>query len=325
MNEILGEANDQLAEINSSRVVMVNAEKEISESLRAIKGEAQQYENQLSQLRNQRQEVSDKIYSLDLKENELNFKITNLIEHIKETYSQELEIKEFDDLHSFNYDEVSQEVQRHKEKIKNLGPVNLLAYSEYDEEKQRLDFLLKQRTDLVESEKDLIKTINEINETAQKLFMDTFDSIRTNFITIFQTLFNPGDEADLILEENVDPLEAKIEIMAKPKGKRPTTIELLSGGEKTLTATALLFAIYLVKPSPFCVLDEVDAPLDDANVDRFTKLIKEFSDRTQFIIVTHNKRTMESAETMYGVTMQEEGVSKLVGVRFDEIPDYGNG
>ena len=325
LNEILGEANDQLAEINSSRVVMVNAEKGISESLRAIKGEAQQFENQLSQLRNQRQEVSDKIYALDLKENELNFKINNLIEHIKETYSLELEFKEFEDLHTFNYDEVSQEVQRHKEKIKSLGPVNLLAYSEYDEEKQRLDFLLKQRTDLVESEKDLIKTINEINETAQKLFMDTFDSIRTNFITIFQTLFNPGDEADLILEENVDPLEAKIEIMAKPKGKRPTTIELLSGGEKTLTATALLFAIYLVKPSPFCVLDEVDAPLDDANVDRFTKLIKEFSDRTQFIIVTHNKRTMESAETMYGVTMQEEGVSKLVGVRFDEIPDYGNG
>ncbi|MFA7421479.1 MAG: chromosome segregation protein SMC [Melioribacteraceae bacterium] len=325
LNEILGDSNDQLAEINSSRVVMLNAEKEISENLRAIKSEASQFENQLSQLRNQRQEVSDKIYSFELKENELNFKINNLIEHIKETYSVELEFKEFEDLHTFNYDEVNQEVQRHKEKIKNLGPVNLLAYSEYDEEKQRLDFLLKQRTDLIESEKDLIKTIDEINQTAQTLFMDTFTSIRQNFITIFQTLFNPGDEADLILEENVDPLEAKIEIMAKPKGKRPTTIELLSGGEKTLTATALLFAIYLVKPSPFCVLDEVDAPLDDANVDRFTKLIKEFSDRTQFIIVTHNKRTMESAETMYGVTMQEEGISKLVGVRFDEIPDYSNG
>lgn len=325
LNEILGEAQDQLAEINSSRVLMLNAESEISEKLRAIKGEASHFENQLSQLRNQRQEVSDKIYSLDLKENELNFKISNLIEHIKETYSVELEVKEFEDLNSFNYDEVNQEVHRYKDKIKSLGPVNLLAYSEYDEEKQRLDFLLKQRTDLIESEKDLIKTINEINETAQKLFMDTFEAIRKNFIQIFQTLFNPGDEADLILEENIDPLEAKIEIMAKPKGKRPTTIELLSGGEKTLTATALLFAIYLVKPSPFCVLDEVDAPLDDANVDRFTKLIKEFSDRTQFIIVTHNKRTMESAETMYGVTMQEEGVSKLVGVRFDEIPDYGNG
>jgi chromosome segregation protein len=324
IESILEDAEDQLITINESRTVITDEEKVISEKLQVIKEEASQFENQLSQLRNQRQEVSDKIYSLDLKENELNFKIENLLAHIKETYSIELEIKQFDDLHTFNYDEVTQEVQKHKEKIKNLGPVNLLAYSEYDEEKQRLDFLLKQRTDLTESEKDLIKTINEINETAQKLFMDTFDAIRKNFIQIFQTLFNPGDEADLMLEENVDPLEAKIEIMAKPKGKRPTTIELLSGGEKTLTATALLFAIYLVKPSPFCVLDEVDAPLDDANVDRFTKLIKEFSDKTQFIIVTHNKRTMESSETMYGITMQEEGISKLVGVSFDEIPVYEN-
>jgi len=122
----------------------------------------------------------------------------------------------------------------------------------------------------------------------------------------------------LILQEGVDPLEAKIEIIAKPRGKKPSSIEQLSGGEKTLTATALLFAIYLVKPSPFCIMDEVDAPLDDANIDRFTKLLHDFSDNTQFIIVTHNKRTMDAAETMYGVTMQEEGISKLVGVRFTE-------
>ncbi|MDP3444828.1 MAG: AAA family ATPase, partial [Ignavibacteria bacterium] len=207
-----------------------------------------------------------------------------------------------------------------KEKIRNIGPVNLLAYSEYEEEKTRLDFLHKQRNDLTESEKDLVKTINEINETAQNLFLETFAAIRNNFVDIFQSLFNPGDEADLILEEGMDPLEGKIDIIAKPKGKRPTGIELLSGGEKTLTATALLFAIYLVKPSPFCILDEVDAPLDDANIDRFTRLIQKFTDKTQFIIVTHNKRTMEAAETMYGVTMQEEGISKLVGVRFEEIP-----
>ncbi len=152
--------------------------------------------------------------------------------------------------------------------------------------------------------------------------MDTFGKIRDNFINIFRSLFNPGDEADLKLEETsagvVDPLEAKIEIIAKPKGKRPTSIELLSGGEKTLTAIALLFAIYLVKPSPFCILDEIDAPLDDANIDRFTKIIKDFSKDTQFIVVTHNKRTMEAADTLYGVTMQEEGVSKLVAVRFNE-------
>ncbi|MCB0744360.1 MAG: AAA family ATPase, partial [Ignavibacteriae bacterium] len=193
-----------------------------------------------------------------------------------------------------------------------------LAYSEYEKKNERLQFLEQQRTDLINSEKDLISTIKEINESAQKVFLETFEQIRSNFKTIFQSVFNPGDEADLLLEEGVDPLEAKIEIIAKPKGKRPTGIELLSGGEKTLTATALLFAIYLVKPSPFCIMDEVDAPLDDANIDRFTKLLKDFSGNTQFIIVTHNKRTMEAAENMYGVTIQEEGISKLVGVQFNE-------
>ena len=181
-----------------------------------------------------------------------------------------------------------------------------------------MEFLNKQRDDLVASEKDVIQTIEEINQTAQEKFSETFNLIKENFIKVFRTLFNPGDEADLRLEEDADPLEAKIEIIAKPKGKRPTSIELLSGGEKTLTAIALLFAIYLVKPSPFCILDEIDAPLDDANIDRFTRILKDFSKDTQFIVVTHNKRTMESAETLYGVTMQEEGISKLVSVRFNE-------
>ena len=126
------------------------------------------------------------------------------------------------------------------------------------------------------------------------------------------------DSTDLQLEKDVDPLEAKIEITAKPRGKRPTSIDLLSGGEKTLTAIALLFAIYLVKPSPFCILDEVDAPLDDSNIDRFARILRKFSDNTQFIVVTHNKRTMEAANAMYGVTMEEQGVSKLVSVRFNE-------
>lgn len=313
---------NELEKISSQKDILTAEENKIESELQSIKAEATKYENQLRELRNQRQEISDKIHSLEIKENEINYKLESISQHIKENYSIDIELKQFDDLETFNYDETAQEVHRLKEKLKNLGPVNLLAYSEYEEEKKRLDFLHQQRDDLIESEKDLIKTIHEINETAQKLFLDTFEQIRKNFIKIFQTLFNPEDEADLTLEENVDPLEAKIEIIAKPKGKRPTSIELLSGGEKTLTATALLFAIYLVKPSPFCILDEVDAPLDDANIDRFTKLLKEFSKDTQFIIVTHNKRTMEAAETMYGVTMQEEGISKLVGVRFEEIPEY---
>lgn len=320
LKEKIISATFELNTINSVRQLLLSEEKEINDKLKAIKDEAAKFENELNQLRNDRQVVSDKVYSFEIKETEIKLRAENLIEHIKENYSLELTLKQYDDLDSFDFDGTTSEVQSLKEKIRNIGPVNLLAYSEYDEEKTRLDFLHKQRNDLTESEKDLIKTINEINETAQQLFLDTFEKIRQNFTLIFQTLFNPGDEADLILEEGIDPLEGKIEILAKPKGKRPTSIELLSGGEKTLTATALLFAIYLVKPSPFCILDEVDAPLDDANIDRFTKLIKEFSDKTQFIIVTHNKRTMEAAETMYGVTIQEEGISKLVGVRFEEIP-----
>lgn len=275
-------------------------------------------EHNLNSVRNERQNISDRIHHIQVKENEISIRLENLVNHIKDEYAVQLERKEFEDIETYNFNSISAEVHSFKEKLKNLGPINLLAYSEYEEENERLKFLEQQRTDLVNSEKDLINTIKEINESAEKVFMETFSVIKDNFIKIFQSVFNPGDEADLILEEGVDPLEAKIEIIAKPKGKRPTGIELLSGGEKTLTATALLFAIYLVKPSPFCIMDEVDAPLDDANIDRFTKLLKDFSDNTQFIIVTHNKRTMEAAENMYGVTIQEEGISKLVGVQFNQ-------
>jgi chromosome segregation protein len=149
------------------------------------------------------------------------------------------------------------------------------------------------------------------------MFLDTFYKVRDNFIRIFQSLFYEGDEADLALDEG-DPLEAQVNITAKPRGKRPHSIEMLSGGEKTLTAIALLFAIYLVKPSPFCILDEVDAPLDDANIGRYVRLIREFSKNTQFIMITHNKNTMEAADSLYGVTMEEEGVSRLVSVLFQK-------
>jgi chromosome segregation protein len=198
--------------------------------------------------------------------------------------------------------------------------VNFAAFDEYKSEKERLDFMSAQRDDLEQSEKTMMETIDEINTTAQKQFLETFELIRENFITTFKGLFDEGDECDLRLnEEQPDPLEAKIEIIAKPRGKRPTSIDLLSGGEKTLTAIALLFAIYLVKPSPFCILDEVDAPLDDSNIDRFARILRKFSDNTQFVIVTHNKRTMEATNAMYGVTMEEEGISKLVSVRLNEV------
>jgi chromosome segregation protein len=275
-------------------------------------------ENNRENIQKEKEEVSEQMHSADIRLNELNMKISNLKENIKENYSINLTEKIYDDLESFDFESRTEEVHTLKQQVKNLGPINLLAYSEFEEEKERFEFLSKQKDDLIESEKDIVKTIEEINNTAQSKFMETFEQIRGHFINIFRGLFNPGDEADLKIEENADPLEAKIEIVAKPKGKRPTSIELLSGGEKTLTAIALLFAIYLVKPSPFCILDEIDAPLDDANIDRFTKIIDEFSKDTQFIVVTHNKRTMEAAQTLYGVTMQEEGISKLVSVRFNE-------
>ncbi|MBI5727939.1 MAG: chromosome segregation protein SMC, partial [Ignavibacteriales bacterium] len=316
--EILEDKDIELHELQMQREKLQSEEKIVSVQYGETKNIIQVSEKQINELRKQRELLSNEIHAAEIKLNEVNLRVENLKNHIQENYSIQLELKEFEDIETFDFKQRSDEVFSLKQQIKNLGPVYMLAHSEYEEEKQRLEFLLQQRNDLVNSEKDLVRTIDEINTAAQLLFMETFEKIRGYFIDIFRSLFNPGDEADLRLEENSDPLEGKIEIVAKPKGKRPTSIELLSGGEKTLTAIALLFSIYLVKPSPFCILDEIDAPLDDANIDRFTKIIREFSKNTQFIVVTHNKRTMEASDGLYGVTMQEEGISKLVTVRFNE-------
>ena len=200
-----------------------------------------------------------------------------------------------------------------------FGAVNELAMDEYESEQERLEFLSTQKADLVSAEAQLRETIEEINRTALEKFMETFTEVRKNFIRIFHDLFDPEDEVDLLIHTDEDPLEAHIEIVAKPRGKKPLAIEQLSGGEKALTALSLLFAIYLVKPSPFCILDEVDAPLDDANVGRFIKLLKKFENNTQFIIVTHNKKSMASCQALYGVTMEEEGVSKLIPVKIEKM------
>ncbi len=310
------EKNVALIEVNKQD--LIEELEKVEREYVALREEGSSIENNIEEKRTEKDNLLDANRDLEIKLSEYEIKKNNLIEHINEEYSIKIERKKFEDNETFDFETNKTEVHDLRQKIRNLGPINLLAYSEFEEEKERLDFLNKQRDDLVESEKDILKTIEEINQTAQTQFAETFNQIRDNFIRVFRSLFDPGDEADLRLEEGADPLEGKIEIIAKPKGKRPTSIELLSGGEKTLTAIALLFAIYLVKPSPFCILDEIDAPLDDANIDRFTRLIKEFSQNTQFIVVTHNKRTMEAAETLYGVTMQEEGVSKLVSVRFNE-------
>ncbi len=206
--------------------------------------------------------------------------------------------------------------KQRKSKLLSLGNVNFLALEEFEKESERLNFLTTQVNDLLTSEKTLHETILEINTTAQQKFTQTFESIRGHFQNLFGMMFPGGGEANLVINDG-DPLDASINIIAKPAGKRPQSIELLSAGEKTLTAIALLFAIYLEKPSPFCILDEVDAPLDDANIERYLQILRKFSENTQFLIITHNKKTMEAADILYGVTQEEEGVSRVVSVRMN--------
>ena len=216
-------------------------------------------------------------------------------------------------------EELQEKSDRMKKRLENLGEVNPTAIEAFEEMKKRYEFIVEQKDDLVNAKQSLLQTIAEVETTANQKFLDTFNQVRENFQKVFKALFTEDDQCDLILENPDNLAETSIDIMAKPKGKRPSSINQLSGGERTLTATAMLFAIYLIKPAPFCILDEVDAPLDDANVGKFTKMIREFSENSQFIIVTHNKTTMSTVDVIYGVTMQEPGVSKLVPVDFRSL------
>jgi len=200
-------------------------------------------------------------------------------------------------------------------RLSSMGPVNLDAIAEYEELEQRNSFLEQQVTDTEKAKEELLEVINKINQTTKILFAETFEQVRQNFQDMFKELFG-GGQANLILSDETDPLECGIEIVAKPPGKQLSNITLLSGGEKTMTAVALLFSIYMVKPSPFCVLDEMDAPLDESNITRFIKILDRFVGQSQFVVISHNKRTIARADALYGVTMEEHGVSKLVGVKF---------
>ena len=216
-------------------------------------------------------------------------------------------------------EDLQEKNERMKKRLENMGEVNPTAIEAYTEMKKRYEFILEQKNDLVTAKDSLMQTIQEVEATANQQFLETFNKTRENFQKVFKALFTEEDTADMILVDPENLAETGIDIVAKPKGKRPSSIGQLSGGEKTLTATALLFAIYLIKPAPFCILDEVDAPLDDANVGKFTNMIKQFSENSQFIIVTHNKMTMSAVDVIYGVTMQEAGVSKLVPVDFRSL------
>jgi chromosome segregation protein len=219
-----------------------------------------------------------------------------------------------------DWNAVAEQVAALQQRIDEMGPVNLVAIEEYEETEQRYQFLAKQHDDLTQAKEQLLDVINRINVQTRQMFSETFARVRENFQSLFQEVFG-GGKADLLLVDEGDVLESGIDIVARPPGKQLQSISLLSGGEQTMTAVALLFAIYQVKPSPFCVLDELDAPLDEANITRFIRVLQRFLAHSQFIIITHNKRTIGMADVLYGVTMQEHGVSKILSVRFHKVGD----
>ena len=214
-----------------------------------------------------------------------------------------------------DWNAVGEQVGALQKRIDEMGPVNLVAIEEYEETEQRHTFLTTQHDDLVAAKAQLLEVINRINLQTRQMFIETFEKIRDNFRAMFTEVFG-GGKADLLLVGEGDALESGIDIVARPPGKQLQTISLLSGGEQTMTAVALLFSIYQVKPSPFCVLDELDAPLDESNINRFVRVLQRFLSHSQFIIITHNKRTIGMADVLYGVTMEEHGISKIVSVKF---------
>ena len=278
-------------------------------------------EDDLRKESRQRQDAQVRVNQLKDRFTDVRFKLNGVEERLKIEFDlsldqlAEIEIEEW----TGTVAELEIKVDRLRSRIGNYGEINPMAVEAYDEMRERHETITAQRDDIVEAKQTLEKTIREIEDTATVQFLDAFDQVRLYFIDVFRSLFTQDDNCDLILLDPENPLESNIEIVAKPKGKRPQSISQLSGGEKTLTATALLFALYLLKPAPFCIFDEVDAPLDDANIAKFNRIIKKFSKDSQFIIVTHNKLTMEAVDSIYGVYTTEQGGSGVVPVQFTEL------
>ncbi len=321
------ESKDQLASVEAELVELLRNKE--AEELKLNEAD-QAYYTLRTQLQEKESALRLQVKSKELMDqliNEIKDKLNNLklsLAGMKERLSVEFKVELEEVLDKGRQTEESLEelqasVERMKKRLENMGEVNPTAIEAYTEMKKRYDFILEQKNDLVDAKESLMMTIQEVEATANQAFLETYNTARENFQKVFKALFTEEDSCDLILVDPDNLAETAVEIVAKPKGKRPSSITQLSGGERTLTATAMLFAIYLIKPAPFCILDEVDAPLDDANVGKFTQMIQKFSDNSQFIIVTHNKQTMSAVDVIYGVTMQEPGVSKLVPVDFRSL------
>jgi chromosome segregation protein len=316
-------SDDQLVEMYREKEEIEKGVNEAEKDYYQSRGNADALEKEIRQLNQQRENCDALILELNNKINENKLTLNAVKERLSVEFnvnSDELENESPEaSLDSPQVAETSEEdlkprVEKIRRDMDNMGPINPMAMEAYNEVDERNKFIRAQREDLFSAKNSLIDTIKEIDTTAREAFLDAFVKIKENFKIVFRSLFTNDDTCDLVLLNPDDPTESDIDIWAKPKGKRPLSISQLSGGEKTLTAISLLFAIYLIKPAPFCIFDEVDAPLDDPNIDKFNNIIKKFSSDSQFILVTHNKRTMTFADIIYGITMVEQGVSRVVPV-----------
>jgi len=310
---------DALQERRLSVTELETAAKEAETNVGMTEDDLGQAEGALDQARKALTALGEEEHRLQLERTEVEGRKRGLVERVETEWRKPLD-KLLADAPEVSGDLawLREENERLRGAIDAVGPVNALAVEEHAEETKRLDFLMTQRDDLVAARNSLQQAAREIDQTAKTLFLESFGKVRDHFRSVFQTLFG-GGECDVRLANEDEPLESEIEIHAAPRGKRTQRIHLLSSGERTLVAVSLLFAIFLAKPSPFCLLDEVDAPLDDANVGRYVRLLAEFKEQTQFIVITHNPRTMQAADAVYGVTMQEPGVSTIVGVRLGQM------
>jgi chromosome segregation protein len=313
--------NRNLSKLREERTTYKATLSEAEQAYVAARTAIQQAEDAIRRDGRQLQEAQVRVNQLKERATDVRFKLQSVAERLRIEFDlsleqlAEVEVEEW----TGTVADLELKVDRLRGRIGNYGEINPLAVEAYDEMQERHATITGQRDDILAAKATLNKTIREIEETATAQFLHAFDRVRLYFIDVFRSLFTEDDNCDLILLDPENPLESGIEIVAKPKGKRPQTINQLSGGEKTLTATALLFALYLLKPAPFCIFDEVDAPLDDANIHKFNRIIKKFSQDSQFIIVTHNKLTMEAVESIYGVYTTEQGGSGVLPVRFTEL------
>src|SRR5690606_29885584 len=298
--------------------------REAEELYYASKGTISELEEQLTALRRQKDQVDFLASELKERKTQLRIDLNSLKERLSVNFNIDIEdLLEQEEAPQGDEEELSAKAEKLKTQLDNFGAINPMAMEAFDEMNERFQFITKEKNDLLEAKTSLLSTIGEIDDTARTQFLAAFTQIKENFQRVFRSLFNPEDSCDLFLVKPDEPLDSDIEIIARPKGKKPLSINQLSGGEKTLTATAILFSLYLLKPAPFCIFDEVDAPLDDNNIDKFNNIIREFSKDSQCIVVTHNKRTIASTDVIYGVTMVEQGISRVVPVDLREMEAAG--